>query len=204
MLLPYARGFALVSWFGVMFGLLVGAVLVSLVPQSTVGGYRQEMMPIVGLVVWVGTLWWAVRLLLTGWRRRGLLLNVDGIVFFGTRGRHAAGWEQIAQVEPISGLGEESREGVVVRTIRVAGGSIGSALGDNVAGPHEWLVLRDYLGIDPVLTNQVLNFYLENPAARAELSGPAAIQRLKKADVPAYVQPSVVHAEQQRRWMESR
>ncbi|MEP7762569.1 hypothetical protein [Sanguibacter sp. 25GB23B1] len=190
------------SWLGVVGGLLGAAVMILVIPFSSVGGYRQEAAGPLGVCAAAGVLWWAVTLLRTGRRKRGLLLTADGVVFHGTRGRYSARWDQVAEVSPDDGLPDQSYEGIVVRIRRLAGAS--TSLGDGQDVPFEWLIRRDLLGIDPVLTNQVLNFYLENPAARDELGGPAAIQRLKKADVPAYVQPSVVIAEEKRRRMETR
>lgn len=202
LLFPYARGMRVLSWLGVVGGLLGAAVMILVIPFSSVGGYRQEAAGPLGVCAVAGVLWWAFTLLRTGRRRRGLLLTLDGVVFHGTRGRYSARWDQIAEVNPESGLPDQSHEGIVVRIHRLVRAS--TSLGDDQDVPFEWLIRRDLLGIDPVLTNQVLNFYLENPAARGELCGPAAIQRLKKADVPAYVQPSVLNAEQRRRWLETR
>lgn len=202
LLLPYARGLNLVSWIGVVISSLAAGVMVLVIPFSSVGGYRQEAAGPLGVCAAAGVLWWAFTLLRTGRRKRGLLLTADGVVFYGTRGRYDARWDQIAEVNPEGGLPDQPHEGIVVRIHRLAGAS--TSLGDGQDLPFEWLIRRDLLGIDPVLTNQILNFYLENPVARGELGGPAAIQRLKKADVPAYLQPSVLNAEQRRRWMETR
>lgn len=41
-----------------------------------------------------------------------------------------------------------------------------------------------YLSVDPALVYHALRFYFDNPRARSELSGDAAVRRLKRADIP--------------------
>jgi hypothetical protein len=41
-----------------------------------------------------------------------------------------------------------------------------------------------YLSVDPALLYHALQFYFNNPHARSELSGDAAVRRLKRADIP--------------------
>jgi hypothetical protein len=41
-----------------------------------------------------------------------------------------------------------------------------------------------YLSVDPALVYHALQFYLNNPRARSELSGDAAVRRLRRADIP--------------------
>jgi hypothetical protein len=41
-----------------------------------------------------------------------------------------------------------------------------------------------YLSVDPALVYHALKFYFENPRARSELSGDAAVRRLRRADIP--------------------
>ncbi|PFG34625.1 hypothetical protein ATL42_2542 [Sanguibacter antarcticus] len=196
LLLPYARGTTLLSWIGVLAGLVGAAVMITVIPLSSVGGYRQDMAAPAGVCVAAGALWWAGSLLLTGWRKRGVLINADGVVLYGTGGRHVARWDQIAEVEAVGLLHEERYEGIHIRVY-----ANGAAGGDGPVVPSGWLIRRLHLGIDPVLTHQILCFYRENPAARAELSGPAAVHRLKNADVPAYVQPNVAADEGHRQWI---
>lgn len=41
-----------------------------------------------------------------------------------------------------------------------------------------------HLSVDPALVYHALQFYFNNPRARSELSGDAAVRRLKRADIP--------------------
>lgn len=41
-----------------------------------------------------------------------------------------------------------------------------------------------YLSVDPALLYHAMQFYFNNPPARSELSGEAAVRRLKRADIP--------------------
>ena len=41
-----------------------------------------------------------------------------------------------------------------------------------------------YLSVDPALVYHAMQFYFNNPRARSELSGDAAVRRLKRADIP--------------------
>jgi hypothetical protein len=46
-----------------------------------------------------------------------------------------------------------------------------------------------YLSVDPALVYHALQFYFENPRARSELSGDAAVRRLRRADIPVPSRP---------------
>lgn len=202
MLLPYARGVTVLSLFAAGTGVLVGLAMLFVIAPSPDQGYREVAAAPFGVCIIAACLWWSTRLLRTGWRARGLLLNPDGVAFFGRDIRSFARWDEIADVSPSRGDGDILNHGIQVRLMGMAAGSDGSALVDYSSGPDRWLIQRVYLGIDPVLANQILTFYVENPDARAELGGPVGIARLKKADVPAYVQPSVVAAARQKQWLE--
>lgn len=204
MLLPYARGLTFFSWVSAGVGMIVGLVMIFVIAPAPDEGYREVAAAPLGLCVVLASLWWAVRLLLRGWRRRGLLLDPEGVLFFGTRDRRFARWDEIVDISPSMGDGALLSHGIQIRLMGMATGSDGTALIDNSSGPDRWLIQKVFLEADPVLINQLLNFYLDNPAARAELRGPAAIARLKKADVPTYVQPSIIAAERSRRSIEER
>jgi hypothetical protein len=46
-----------------------------------------------------------------------------------------------------------------------------------------------YLSVDPALVYHALQFYFKNPRARSELSGDAAVRRLRRADIPVPSRP---------------
>jgi hypothetical protein len=93
-------------------------------------------------------------------------------------------WEDVVTICAFEGEGPV----ITVQVVANAGGW--SRRTSRLWKQSEWGLGRNltvrgmYLSVDPALLHHALQFYFNNPQARSELSGDAAVWRLKRADIP--------------------
>jgi hypothetical protein len=93
-------------------------------------------------------------------------------------------WEQVVAIWPVEGSGPV----ITVQAMANGGGwsrRTSRFWRQSESGFGLDLTIRGmYLSVDPALVYYAMQFYCNNPQARSELSGDAAVLRLKRADVP--------------------